>query len=70
VRFLATSIISHHHPVEAATFLIMASVSYLARSVCRRSFDKVVRLQSHAARVGSIRLKTYFTPGTHVEADD
>ena len=44
----------------------MASVSFLARSVARRSVDKLVRLNPPvgAALVGSVRWSSsYFTPG-------
>jgi len=39
----------------------MASVSFLARSIARRSFDKVVRTKH--AQLGALRCASFFTPG-------
>ena len=51
--------------VELVINETMASVSFLTRSVARRSFDKVVRL-NQVAKLGSVRFSSYFTPGTYL----
>jgi hypothetical protein len=43
--------------------ITMASLSYLARTVARRSFQKVACLSS-TSQLGAVRFSTtYFTPG-------
>jgi len=62
---LGTEIFARHSARDDATTTLftMASASLLARTVARRSFDKVLRLKS-AAPLGSVRFATnYFTPG-------
>ena len=49
---------------EHFVFNTMASVSFLTRTVARRTFDKVARLTSTSSKLGGVRFSSYFTPGT------